>query len=220
MSNPNNNNDESMFEQHRQRLCYLEKWRELAVRPMHFECHEEDMDLMRAQQDDCEVLMNRCLEARERMNDSLPPHELAMDNDLCPDKSAIENAGEGLFFRPSSSRRLIQKGDILCYYCGHIHNFHSSKRLKDKSYLMLVLNDVFVDPGPLRNIKARYINDPLNEEFWNCKFVPQPEFDRCAVVATRDIVPGEELFVSYGESYWANQDCEGTVYNGKKGKAS
>ena len=151
------------------------------------------------------------------MNNHLPPHELVMDEDLIPAESNIENAGQGLFFRPSplGSRIIILAGDVICYYCGHIHDFHSSNRLKDKSYLMLVANDVLVDPGPLPNIKARYINDPLNEGYVNTKFVPEPALNRCAVVATRDIQPEEELFVSYGEAYWANQDYQGTVYSGK-----
>jgi SET domain-containing protein len=79
---------------------------------------------------------------------------------------------------------------------------------------MLVSGDVFVDPGPLPHVKARYINDPLNEEYVNCKFVPEPKFSRCAVVATRDIECGEELFVSYGEAYWSDRDHGGSTYTG------
>lgn len=213
----NASNRETMFEQHRRRLCYLERWRELAIRPMEHECFPLDLDLLHHHgQDDCDELMTRCLEARELMNQHLPPHDTALDDDLVPSKSNIENAGQGLFFRPSSLRSVIQEGEVICYYCGHIHNFHSSKRLQDKSYLMLVSSDILVDPCPLHQIKARYINDARNETFLNCKFVPQPDFYRCAVVATRDILPDEELFVSYGEAYWANQDCEGTIYTGRK----
>jgi SET domain-containing protein len=80
---------------------------------------------------------------------------------------------------------------------------------------MMVANEVLVDPGPLPNIKARYINDLLNELYVNTKYVPEPACDRCAVVATRNIKPGEGLFVSYGEAYWANQGYEGTVNSGK-----
>lgn len=185
---------------------------------MEYQCLPQDFDLLQNKgQDDCDELMRRCLEAREDMNNHLPPHELAMDDDLVSSESNIENAGQGLYFR-SSSRRLIRKGEVICYYCGHLHDFHSSKRLQDKSYLMMVANDALVDPGPLPHIKARYINDPLNEDVVNCKFVPEPASERCAVVAIRDIEPHEEIFVSYGEAYWANQDYEGTVYSSKERK--
>ena len=108
---------------------------------------------------------------------------------------------------PSSADKVLLPGEIICYYWGHIHNFHSAKLLVDKSYLMLVQGDVLVDPRPLLHIKARYINDPLNEKYVNCKFVP--EKFRSAVVMTRKIRHGEELFVSYGEAYWANHAING-----------
>jgi len=65
---------------------------------------------------------------------------------------------------------------------------------------MIVQGDVLVDPGPVKSIKARYINDPLNEELTNCKYVP--DGFRSAVISTKIIQPGEEIFASYGESYW------------------
>lgn len=198
----------SSFEMHRRRLRYLDLWRELAIRPLRDECHAEDLPLLHAQVDDCSELLKRCLHVRKLQNDSLPPHTLVMDDDLYPDTSSIANAGLGLYV--GNSRR-IQRGQTICYYCGHVHNFHSSQRLVDKSYLMLVSGDIFVDPGPLPQVKARYINDPLNEVHVNCKFVPEPTYFRCAIVATRDIQCGEELFVSYGEAYWSNQDYY-TIY--------
>jgi len=50
---------------------------------------------------------------------------------------------------------------------------------------MNVREDILVDPGPLLHIKARYKNDPLNEKYVNCKYVP--EKFRSAVIATHDI---------------------------------
>eukprot|EP00551_Chaetoceros_affinis_P007175 CAMPEP_0203669184 /NCGR_PEP_ID=MMETSP0090-20130426/5624_1 /ASSEMBLY_ACC=CAM_ASM_001088 /TAXON_ID=426623 /ORGANISM="Chaetoceros affinis, Strain CCMP159" /LENGTH=173 /DNA_ID=CAMNT_0050533803 /DNA_START=169 /DNA_END=687 /DNA_ORIENTATION=+ len=96
----------------------------------------------------------------------------------------------------------IASGTTICYYTGHRHNFLSQKYISDKSYLMNVASDIMVDPGPLLSIKARYINDPLNPNYVNCTFVPEPELFRSAVVAKRDIYPGEELYVSYGDIYW------------------
>jgi hypothetical protein len=77
----------------------------------------------------------------------------------------------------------------------------NGRDLKDKRYLMLLNGDLLVDAGPLAHVKARYMNDPLNEELTNCKFVVK-ELEG-AIVSTRLIKAGEELFVSYGDAYWS-----------------
>ena len=77
---------------------------------------------------------------------------------------------------------------------------------------MLVSGDLLMDAGPCLDIKARYINDPLNEALVNCEFVP--ELDSVKVVTKRWIQPGEELFASYGDAYWSQQCHPGKVlYN-------
>ena len=49
---------------------------------------------------------------------------------------------------------------------------------------------------------ARYINDCRNKDGYNVTFLKSPE-DCCAwVIATKDIICGEELFVDYGRLYW------------------
>lgn len=196
------------------RLDMLELWKELAVRPKREEC-VEDLDFLDREIDDVQELTERCLMVRELMNDSLPPVEEAHDRHLIASKSGIPDAGLGLFFDPEEGPNngedgtFIDAGTILCYYAGHIHNYHSAKGLKDRSYLMLVDGGILVDPGPLPQIKARYINDPLNDKFVNCKYVPDKL--RSAVVATRMITRGEELFVSYGDAYWAQHETLGRI---------
>lgn len=167
--------------------------------------------MLQDDQDNLVELQKRCLHVRASMNENLPPHELAMDDILVVKTSSIPNAGQGLFYEPTDNESILHSGTIICYYAGHRHNFLSQKNLADKSYLLNVSGNLFVDPGPLLAIKARYINDPLNDELINCEFVPQPYLFRCAVVATRDIKPKEELFVSYGEMYWSNQSFNGAV---------
>lgn len=79
---------------------------------------------------------------------------------------------------------------------------------------MMLKGDVFVDPGPLPEVSARYINDPLDEDSINCKFV---ERDFCAdVVSIRAILAGEELFMSYGEAYWSQYGSTARVLKQKK----
>ena len=196
------------------RLEMLELWRELAVRPKREECVEDSDLLDRGDLDDVHELTERCLLVRGLMNDSLPPVEEACDRHLIARKSSIPDAGLGLFFEPDEVSNdcedgtfHIDVGTILCYYTGHMHNYHSAKMLKDRSYLMLVHGGILLDAGPLPQIKARYINDPLNDKFVNCKYVPDKL--RSAVVATRTIRRGEELFASYGDAYWAQHETLG-----------
>ena len=182
------------------------------MRPSLQECQDNDLQILHLEYDDLTILKERCLTVRAVLNKNLPPHELALDNDLAVRASTIPNAGDGLFYKPHCKpHNVIHAGSTICFYTGHRHNFLSQKYLQDKSYLLCVSGDILVDPGPVITIKARYINDPLNDQFVNCKFVPQSEQFRCAVVATRDIIPGEELFVSYGEMYWSQQKYVGTV---------
>jgi hypothetical protein len=195
------------------RLEMLELWRELAIRPTREE-FVEDSDFWDREEDDVQELTERCLLVRGLMNDSLPPVEEAYDRHLIARKSGIPNAGLGLFFDPEKvsndsedGMSSIEAETILCFYTGHLHNYHSAKGLKDRSYLMLVYGGLLVDSGPLPQIKARYINDPLNDKLVNCKFVPDKL--RSAVVATRIITRGEELFASYGDAYWAQHETLG-----------
>lgn len=205
------------------RLTYLENWYELALRPASIEeCHIQDLDLLSHDEDDLVELAKRCLEVRAQMNELmfawylLHPHaekELALDNLLLVKDSLIPNAGKGLFFCPLSDhpQQTIEAGTAICYYTGHHHNYRSAQHLSDRSYLMCINGNSLVDAGPCPSVKARYINDPLNEKFVNCKFVPDPKHVRCIIVATRRIDAGEELFASYGDGYWAQQLKRGTV---------
>jgi hypothetical protein len=58
----------------------------------------------------------------------------------------------------------ISKGSIICFYTGHVHTHSSSRELlsnnDDRSYLLWIRDDTLVDPGPVTNITAQYINDP------------------------------------------------------------
>ncbi len=203
----------SSFEQICHRLKYLERWKEIAIRPSVEECHVDDEEMLNEEIDDLVELSKKCLDARKQLNANLPPHELALDHLLKVEDSGIENAGKGLFYVPDSKSDVIPCNTIVCYYTGHRHNNFSQKHLSDKSYLLNVAGDLFVDPEPTPFIKARYINDPLNSAAANCKFVPDPTKYRCSVVSTREIKANEELFLSYGEFYWSQQNTNGKVYS-------
>ena len=197
---------DSSFDARRKRLDYLEIWRELGVRPGITECTEEDKALLSAKIDDLGVLGVRCDEARKQLNDAIPTHVTMYERDLVVDDSFIECAEKGLFYRPSAfSSSVLPMGATICFYYGDIHTFRSSNRLLNKSYLMLLDGDILVDSSSHLNVLARFINDPINEKYYNCRFEPDAEQFRSKIVATRDIHPDEELFAPYGEAYWSQQ---------------
>jgi hypothetical protein len=198
------------FEQIFERLQYLEKWLEVAIRPSCREiCDPEDLDLFDKELDDVPLLQKRCDDVRKLMNKTLPPIETIKkwDEFLQPGLSTIGEAGQGLFYRGTTN---IPEGTTICFYSGHLHTFRSARDLGDKSYLMMVGGQTFVDPRLVLSIKARYINDPLNEKIVNCKYVPMES--RSAVVTTKTIHPGEELFASYGEMYWSQHLASAKIY--------
>lgn len=199
------------------RFEMLENWRELAIRPTSTkDLRPNEMYLLEHENDDCCMLRHLCELARQDVNRNSPFLRGDYEEYLVARPSTIPESGMGLFYEPpkchldcKNESTLIQKDSILCYYYGHLHNFHSAKQLKDKTYLLCVRDDILVDPGPLFHIKARYINDPLNEEYVNCQYKPERFWS--VVVATKTIHPGEELFVSYGDAYWNQQTIIGRL---------
>ncbi|KAJ1432752.1 hypothetical protein B484DRAFT_327129 [Ochromonadaceae sp. CCMP2298] len=106
----------------------------------------------------------------------------------------------GLFANKS-----FETGDVVCRYVGDWLRTADAIRLKDKSYLMRLGEQSYVDARPHDRVLARYINDCINQGGWNVEFVKLPEQGCALVVATRPIAAWEELFVSYGKRYWMLQ---------------
>ena len=78
--------------------------------------------------------------------------------------------------------------------------------------------DVFIDPSNCDFLACRYINDPLNDCLYNVAWhqtAKDAEHFRCAVVATKDIDEGDELFISYGPAYWNTSHITGQVLSQK-----
>jgi hypothetical protein len=73
---------------------------------------------------------------------------------------------------------------------------------------------VWVDAQADSSVLARYINDARLPLAYNVEFRKRPEHRDAEVVALRDIVEGEELFVDYGVAYW-----RGVTYEASKMKA-
>ena len=103
----------------------------------------------------------------------------------------------------------IEKGQLICIYRGTKLSFAQVLKLpmSEKDYIMggFGLN-VHVDASKHLNVLARYINDNFDKSKINVEF-KKLEKDACALVyALRSIEPGEELYASYGESYWRGRD--------------
>ena len=106
-------------------------------------------------------------------------------------------AGSGLF-----TRKPIEKGSCVCIYTGKVLRTVEAIRREDKSYLMRLGPQVYVDPCDDYTVLGRYVNDPRNRLLHNVVFDKRPD-EQCAhIVAKRDIAAGEEIFADYGRWYW------------------
>ena len=83
----------------------------------------------------------------------------------------------------------------------HKRDYAALRRAWDNIAESWSVSEFLVNPTRL-DIKARYINDCLNEAHYNVVFVMDPVGERAAVVMLRDISAGEELYVKYGQTYW------------------
>ena len=112
--------------------------------------------------------------------------------------STIEGAGEGLF-----ATQAIAATETIGFYRGEVLTLREALQLKDRDYLMggfgpnahVDARDAFAMPG-------RYVNDAFDASRLNARFDKSKATRSARVVALRDIVEGEEIFASYGRSYW------------------
>ncbi|CAF0858841.1 unnamed protein product [Adineta ricciae] len=111
--------------------------------------------------------------------------------------SQIPGAGSGLY-----TRNPIAKDSCVCVYTGQVLRTIDAIRLEDKTYLMRLGPQVYVNPHDDNSMLGRYINDPRNRLLHNVLFDKRPD-EQCAyVIAKRDIARGEEIFADYGRWYW------------------
>ena len=108
-------------------------------------------------------------------------------------ESYIPSGGLGLFTTQARAQ-----GEEICYYTGTQIRFLDALRLPDKSYLMRLGPQCYIDARQHADVAARYINDCRNSRGYNARFDKRPAEGRAAVIATRDIAAGAELFVDYG----------------------
>lgn len=118
-------------------------------------------------------------------------------------KSKLPKAGKGLF-----TTKPIKKDSKIIEYKGEIIQWKEYQERVDKcqdGYLFFVSRKKCIDAFPTKQYKARYANDAeglSRVKGLRNNSVYEVFGEKCYIVATRDIKPGEEIFVDYSKEYW------------------
>lgn len=119
-------------------------------------------------------------------------------------QSRIPNSGDGLF-----ASRDFAAGDALGEYRGRVLTLLQAHRLEDRDYLMGGFGiNAHVDARFAVDAPARYVNDHFDKSRLNAEFHKDKARKRALLVATRPIKRGEEIYASYGESYWTSRGID------------
>lgn len=114
-------------------------------------------------------------------------------------KSKIRNAGIGCF-----SKTIIPAGTMIGPYNGRYMKLIERNKVRDGTYIWKINNDLFVDGKKFKkNNPLRYVNGAktaLQKSKINCevKFINSKVY----YMTIRDILPNEELIISYGDHYF------------------
>ena len=90
----------------------------------------------------------------------------------------------------------------MCEYRGDVLRTKYAIKLADKSYLMRLGPQVYIDARTRPDVLGRFINDCRDPTTYNVSFIKLPSEEMALVVALKDIVCGDELYVDYGRMYW------------------
>ena len=118
-------------------------------------------------------------------------------NSVKVSQSWIPCSGLGLF-----ANKKILYGEIICTYFGTKYCTVEALKLHDKSYLMRLGIQCYIDSNQHLDCLARYINDCRNKLCYNDRFNKNCSDGIAQVIAIRDIEENEELYVDYGKWYW------------------
>jgi hypothetical protein len=118
-------------------------------------------------------------------------------------KSLLPNSGMGLF-----TDKLIKKDQDVVEYKGEVVTWAVCEKRANENkggYAFFITKNHCIDAFPTKNALGRYANDArglarVEGLRNNSKYVVRAK--KCYIVATRNIKPGEEILVHYGESYW------------------
>jgi SET domain-containing protein len=125
--------------------------------------------------------------------------------DLYIGKSTIRDAGLGVFTRDFIPENTIvdeYKGEIVESFEPDTNDYYYEIIEADKEKGIMAYG---IDAKKFPRNYMAMINDASFEKVIqnNCEFETDEKDKKAFVVTTRDIEAGEELFVCYGEGYWA-----------------
>jgi uncharacterized protein len=138
-------------------------------------------------------------------------------------KSRIPGAGKGLFAKAD-----FKRGERVIEYTGEIITWKECQKRNEALdgvglYYFYVSDKKCIDAQNVPESLARYANDAAG-------FVRLPGFRNNArfevirskpyIIASRNIKPGDEIYVSYGKEYWDAMRANGFDPNKKKAKKS
>lgn len=116
-------------------------------------------------------------------------------------RSSLPGAGKGLF-----TKNLIPAGTRIVEYKGRITTWKEVKTSEvENNYIFYVNRNHVINAEPYKKALGRYANDARGLR--KIKGVRNNSIyaidkDKVFIEATRDIFPGEEIFVDYGKDYW------------------
>lgn len=119
-------------------------------------------------------------------------------------KSKIRNAGIGVF-----AKTTIPIGTLIGPYHGRYMTLEQRNRVRNGTFIWKIHDNLYVDAKKYKkNNPLRYVNGAktkLQKEKINCevKFLGKdPDHLKIYYITTKNILPGEELIISYGDSYF------------------
>jgi hypothetical protein len=145
---------------------------------------------------------------------SLPQGETLASQGIAIAPSSIPKAGHGLF-----ATRAFRANELITRYSGHIGSADDARACARFS-VHLVSHVITIDgaaifgptadqldanqgAGSIANHRER---GQCNARFYKCASQPGSPTYGVWLRASRDIVPGEEIFVFYGNSYWRRRN--------------
>ena len=109
------------------------------------------------------------------------------------DKSQIKEAGLGVF-----TDDFIPANTFIDYYNGN-----KCYGIKGGLYFFALNNIVGIDAQSYPRCYMAMLNDVYKSNYTvNCEFIIDEEEKKVEIFSCKNIEPGEELFISYGDSYW------------------
>ena len=169
-------------------------------------------------------------DSREQQRQLKPPlpfkgiHVRGVGDGIVIRRSTIDGAGNGLF-----ADTLFSKGAIVTEYQGveiarddihHVDKAWKHFGFKSRNHVIPyakgkgILGPIIIGLSDRRDANLRhlgggsFLNDPRDRTHINCVY--KDGANRVFIKSTREILQGEELFVSYGRTYWKRvleHDC-------------